>query len=160
MVRRDQRAHLSLVVEGVTHPEGLDRLLERLHEAVERRPLDEDPRSRTAILARVAEYGERRRRGGPVEIGIRKDDVRRLATKLQRHALDLLRGEGADAFADLGRPGEGYLGDIRVLDQPFADHPAGADQDVQNPFREARLERYAAELDRGQGGQTGRLQDD
>ena len=53
---RDQRAHLGRLVERVADPDRLDVLLERLHERVERRALDEDARARAAVLAGVAEH--------------------------------------------------------------------------------------------------------
>ena len=62
---RDQRAHLGGLVERVADPDRLDRLLEHLHEAVERRALDEDARARAAVLAGVAEHRARRGRPRP-----------------------------------------------------------------------------------------------
>ena len=122
--------------------------------------LDEDARAGAAVLAGVAEDGERRRGGGLLEVGVREDDVGRLAAELERHALDRLGRELADAASDLRRAGEGDLGDVRMLDDPLPDDTAGAVDDVQDALRDPRLERELAELDRGERGQLGGLQDD
>ncbi len=160
LVGRDERAHLGLVVERVTDLERLDGLLKRLHEAIERGPFDEDARPRAAVLARVAEHSKGRRRGGLFEIGVGENHVHGLAAQLQRHALDGLRGKRADSLADLGRARERNLGDVGVLDEPLANDAAGAHQDVQDPFGQARLERDTPQFDRGQRRQPGRLEDD
>ena len=107
------------LVERVADPHRLDRALERLHEVVDRRALDQDPRARAAVLAGVAEHRQRRRRGGRLEVGVGEDDVGRLAAQLERHPLDRRRGARGDPAADLGRAGEGDLGDVGVLDQPL-----------------------------------------
>ena len=57
---------------------------------------------------------------GRLEVGVGEDHVRRLAAELERHPLDRLRGAGGDPAADLGRAGEGDLGDVGVLDQALA----------------------------------------
>src|SRR2546425_473131 len=80
--------------------------------AIGSRLLDEDPRPRTAVLSGVAEDGQRRCRGGGLEIGVGEDHVRRLAAELERDALDGLRGERTNAPTDLGRSGEGDLRDV------------------------------------------------
>ena len=50
---------------------------QQLGEAVVGAPLDEDARARAAVLAGVVEDGVRRRRGGPLQVGVGEDDVRR-----------------------------------------------------------------------------------
>ena len=132
----------------------------RREEVFEGAALDEDPRARAAVLAGVAEDRHRRRRGGRLDVGVGEDDVGRLAAQLQRHPLDRLRGAGGDPAADLGRAGEGDLGDVGVLDQPpAADAPRPGD-DVQHALRQPRLERDLLQLERGQRRQLGRLEDD
>ena len=120
---RDQRAHLGRLVERVADLDRLDRLLERLHERVERRALDEDARARAAVLPGVAEHCRRRGGGGGLDVGVGEHDVGGLAAELERHALDRLRGARGDRAPDLGRAGERDLGDVGVLDEPL---PAGA----------------------------------
>src|SRR6266704_100862 len=58
--RADQRAHLGLVVGRVGDDHPGDGRLEQLHEPVVRASLDEDPRTRAAVLTRVVERGVRR----------------------------------------------------------------------------------------------------
>ena len=84
------------------------------------RALDEDPRARAAVLAGVAEHGHRRRGGGRLDVGVGEDDVRGLAAELERDALDRVGRARGDPAADLGRAGEGDLGDVGVLDQAVA----------------------------------------
>ena len=79
----------------------------------------EDPRARAAVLAGVAEHRQRRRRRGPLEVGVGEDDVRALAAQLERDALDRRRRAGRDRAPDLGRAGEGDLGHVGVLDEPL-----------------------------------------
>src|SRR5439155_22725132 len=85
------------------------RLDEQLREPVVGRPLDEDPRTGAAVLARVVEDRVRRGRSGALEIGVGEDHVRGLAAELEGDALD--RGGRAlhDALPDLGRAGEADL---------------------------------------------------
>jgi hypothetical protein len=52
----DERAHLRLVVERIAHAQRADGLLQRLHEAVQRAALHEDPRARAAVLPGIAEH--------------------------------------------------------------------------------------------------------
>ena len=135
---RDQRAHLGRLVERVADLDRLDRLLERLHERVERRALDEDARARAAVLAGVAEHRARRGRRGGLDVGVGEHDVGGLAAQLERHALDRLRGARGDRPPDLGRAGERDLGDVGVLDEPLPAGAPGAGDDVDDALRDAR----------------------
>ncbi len=138
----------------------LDRCLHQLEEAVQHRALDEDPRARAAVLAGVAEDGAGRARCRGLEVGVGEDHVRRLTAELERHALDRLRGARGDPAADLGRPSEGDLGDVRVGDEPLATLATGPGDDVEHALREAALDGEPFELERAQRGQLGRLEDD
>ena len=86
--RRDQRAHLGRLVGRVADLHAAGRVDEQLEEAVVGGALDEDPRARAAVLAGVVEDGVGRGRGGLLQVGVREDDVRRLAAELERDALD------------------------------------------------------------------------
>ena len=138
LLGRDQRPHLRRLVERIAHPHRLNRPLERLQEAVDDRPLDQDPRARAAVLARVAEHGRRRRRGRSLEIGVGEHDVRRLAPQLQGDPLDRRRGPRGDPAPHLGRAGEGDLGHVGVLHQPPAADAARPGDHVQDALAEAR----------------------
>ena len=84
-------------------------------------------------------------RGGLLQVGVGEDDVGRLAAELERDALDRRGGARHDPLPDLGRAGEADLGDVRMLDEPLADDRSLADDDVQDAFRDAGLERELAE---------------
>ena len=160
MVCGDERPHLGLFVERVADTQRLDRFLESLHEPIDSRTLDQDAGAGAAVLARVAENGHRRGRGGLFDVGVREHDVGRLPAELERHPLDRLRGQRTDPFADIGRAGERDLGHVGVLDQPFAHRPACADDDVEHALRYARLQRQAFQLQRGERRQSRGLEDD
>src|SRR5207247_6020024 len=67
LVGGDERPHMRRVVERVSNAQRHDLALERLEEGLDRRALDEYARAGAAVLARVAEDGERRRGGGLLE---------------------------------------------------------------------------------------------
>ena len=157
---RDERAHLGRVVLRVADAHVARRLDEQLGEAVVDGALDEDPRPRAAVLARVVEHGVRRGGGGLLEVGVGEDDVGRLAAELERDALDRPGRAAHHLLPDLGRAGEADLGDVGVLDQPLPDDRALADDDVDDALGEAGLEREVAEPDRGQRRELGRLEHD
>ena len=115
---------------------------------------------RAAVLAGVREDRERRRLGRRVEVRVGEDDVRGLAAELERDPLDRLRGPGRDRAPDLGRAGEGDLGDVGVLYQPPAAFRAGSGDDVEHALGEPGVEGDPLELERGQRRQLGRLEHD
>ena len=84
------------------------------------------------------EYG--RRRGGLLEVGVLEDHVRRLASELERHALDRSSRALHDEASDLGRPREGDLRDVRVLDEALPDDRALADEHVDDAVGDPGLE--------------------
>src|SRR5829696_5116962 len=160
LVLRYQRTHLRGLVERVPHPDGLDGLLEHLHEAVECRALDEDAGARAAVLAGVAEHGARRGGRRLLEVGVRVDHVRRLAAQLERYALDRPGGAGRDAAPDLGRAGKRDLRHVLVLHEPLPADRAGPGDHVHYSVGDAGLERDPLELDRGEWRELRRLEHD
>ena len=62
----------------------------RDEELVVRRPLDQDPRARAAVLAGVVEDGVRRAGGRRGDVGVGEDDVGALAAELEGHPLHLV----------------------------------------------------------------------
>ncbi|HVH11968.1 MAG TPA: aldehyde dehydrogenase family protein, partial [Longimicrobium sp.] len=82
-----------------------------------------------------------------------EDDEGRLAAQLQRQLLARAGGRGADDLADLGRAGEGDLGDVGVADDLLANLAVAGD-DVDHAGRQADL---LADIGEGQGGQRGPL---
>src|SRR5438067_12768048 len=81
LLGRDQRAHLRRLVERVADAKLPHRAFEQLQEPLDSGALDEDARPGAAVLARVPEDGERRGCRGPLEVRVREDDIRRLATE-------------------------------------------------------------------------------
>ena len=72
-----------------------------------------------------------------IEIGIIKNDVRRLPAELQRDVLDAARGELVDVFAGSVAAGERDFGNIGMRDQRFADFTAISRDDVDHARRKA-----------------------
>ena len=119
LVGGDQRPHLRSTRRAGRRPRSRSTaLLERRHELVHRRALDQDPRARAAVLAGVAEdraaapprrppRGRRRRRSTFADLPPSSSVTR----------LIVCGGARGDPAADLGRAGEGDLGDVGVLDQ-------------------------------------------
>ena len=70
------------------------------------------------------------------------------------------RSARGDPPPDLGRAGEGDLGDVGVLDQALPADGARPGDDVEHALRQTGLERDPLELERRQRGQLGRLEDD
>ena len=121
--------------------------------------MDVEPRRGGAVLAAVGERADDRALGGGLQVGVVEDDERRLAAELHVHALDGLGGVAhhrapvrVEPVTEISpRPGGG-----RARRPPRA----GAGDDVEDPGREAGLEREAAEHQRGQRRQLGGLEDD
>ena len=61
---------------------------------------------------------------------------------------------------DLGRPGEGDLGHVGVLDQAGADHRALAHHHLEHALGDSGVEGQLGQADRGQRGDLGRLDHD
>src|ERR1041384_1657264 len=92
--------------------------------------LVERARAREPALARVADHRVGRGRGGALEVGVGKDDIRRLAAELERDALDRPRCAAHHLLSDLGRAGEADLRDVGMLDQPLSDDGSLSGHDV------------------------------
>ena len=99
MGARDQRADLGARIERVAHHQRLGSGGERLDEGVVNRRLHQDPAARAAILPGVAVHREQRFLHAAREIGVREHDARRLASQLERRALDVGGGEPEDLGA-------------------------------------------------------------
>ena len=89
MRRRDDRPELGLGIQGLADLHRFGLRDERLGEALDHRSLDEDPGPADADLAGVPEGPEGAPEDGRVEVGVGEDEVRVLATELERDALDL-----------------------------------------------------------------------
>ncbi len=85
-----------------------------MREGVVNAILHQQPVGADAGLAGVAVLRSHRALDGGVEIGIVEHDERRVATELQRHALERRRALRRQHAADLGRAGEGHLAYQRI----------------------------------------------
>src|SRR5205807_134844 len=115
--RRDERAHLRLGIERIADANLLGEVGEARDELVVERGLDEHAGARlTALSSGVVDRPDRAR-DRVVEVRVREDEVRALATKLEGEPLDRLRAEPHDLAARLRRAGERNLVDAGVLDE-------------------------------------------
>ncbi len=149
-----------VLVERIADSEVLDRRLHQGEEVVEDALFDKDARAGAAVLPGVAEDGDGGLARGPLQVGVGEDDVGGLAAKLQRHPLYGARGAFRDPLPHLGRAGEGHLRDVGVLDEAPPDLAPGTDEDVDDAVWYAGLPGYALELDRREGRELGRLEDE
>src|SRR5579863_3020266 len=122
LLARNQRPDRALLIEGIAHRDALAEIRELAHHFVVTLALHENPRARAADLPRVEEHAHHRGRHGLIEIGVREDDVRRLAAEFQRDLFQISGGGLQDDLADFGRTGEGHLVDRGML----GDRAAGA----------------------------------
>ena len=93
---------MGLVVCGIADDELLGGGDKTFDEAIKNRTFDKNAAAGAAILACVGKDAHRCGRGGLVDVGIGKDNVRRLATKFEGYTLQVVRGEFHDARADGG----------------------------------------------------------
>jgi hypothetical protein len=81
---------------------------------VDPRALDEQPRAGAARLALVEEHRIACRRDRALEVGVGEDDVRRLATQLQRDTLEVAGRLDNDLTPHLRRARERDLVHVRM----------------------------------------------
>ncbi len=122
--------------------------------------MQEEPRARGAALTGVGENGEERAIDRFLQIGIREDDVRTLATELERDLLDRSRGRSHDLAASFGFPGERDLFHQGMRSQRFPEFFAGSGDDIEHAGRNSRLERDLTQNQGRQWGGAGRLEHD
>src|SRR5215212_11358594 len=156
----DERAHVGRLVEWVADAEALDRRLHEGEEVVEDAPLNEDARAGATVLPGVAEDGDGRARGSLLQVGVGKDDVRGLAAEFEGDPLYGAGGALGDLLPHLGRAGEGYLRNVRMLDEALPDFTSRSDHHVDDALRNACIARYALELDGGKGREPSWLEDE
>jgi ParB family chromosome partitioning protein len=141
----DERADLRLIARRIADDDRFSRGDEAGDEFIVRLALHEHAAARTAILPGVGENAHRRLRRGFLQVGVREDDVRRLAPQLEADAFDVAGGELHDARADLGRAGEGDFSHERMRNEGFADFAARARQYLKRARRKPRLVRDRGE---------------
>ena len=135
----DHRADLGTGVRSANgqllHPDS-----ESLGELLDDRGVDVEPIRRGAGLAAVAELGGHGAVDGSVEIGVGRDDERRVATQLHRTVDDAFGGLAQQQSTDTGGAGERDLADPAVI-EPRADHGGGigGGDDVDDAVGNSRL---------------------
>ena len=123
----------------------LARATRRFDELVVGAALDEQARARRTGLPSVLEDGVGRSCRGEVEVGVGKDDVRRLAAELHHDRNDVLGGKLGDVHADLNRSGERQLIDIGMTRQSDPSLGASSGNDVDDARRQPAREADFAE---------------
>jgi tetratricopeptide (TPR) repeat protein len=108
------------------------------------------PGRRGAVLAGVEIAGARDAFGRRGYVGVIEDDYRGLATQLQVHALEVVRGRPGDFHAGPHRAGDGHHGRDLVRDQLTAGVPVAADH-----VEHARRQELRGDLRHQQGGRRG-----
>src|SRR5256885_2152989 len=144
----EHRIHLLLGDDG-THPRGLVHRvahLEGFHLVGELRQqrvvdllLDEESRARGTHLALVVEDAGQRALDRRVHVGVREDDVRRLAAELERQALERSRGLAHDLLADLRGARERDLVHARIAHERHPGLGARARDHVEHALGEPGL---------------------
>src|SRR5215207_3314817 len=144
VTRREHRADRGLGVERVAHLHRCRRGGDGIDDVVVARPRGEDAGLRDARLAVVHDRVRHESGDGRLEVGVVEDDRGRLATELERAALELLTADGTDlATRDTGA-GEGDLVGVGVAHQVLA-HLAVGLHDVEHAGREPGLLRDLGE---------------
>src|SRR5688500_6430991 len=152
---------LPVVDDGAEPRGGIERLAwsdrpaevcDPLDELLADAPMDDEPRARVAGLARVVEDPPPDRGRGRLEVAdIRQDELRTLATELERDGLDVrLADRAQQRLPDLRGAREGDLVDCWMAGEGRAEHGTRARDHVEHAIRETRLGR---ELRESQGGE-------
>src|SRR5580700_4616170 len=134
---RDERAKLGLGIETMSDTDLRGTVGNTLHQPIKHALMGIEPRAGGAALPHVEEDRARRAADRDIHVGIGKDDRRRLAAELERDFFQIAGRGLDDQFADLGRPGEGDLVDIRMGRERCPGSLAEPGQDVDDAVREA-----------------------
>src|SRR5438874_2283364 len=159
LLLRVDRADVGVLVERIADSQRREPALQLLDDGLVDRLLHEETRARAAHVPLVEVDAVDDSLDGLIERRVVEDDVRGLASELERQ---LLAGAGKLALerpADLCRPGEGDLVDIVGLDDRGAGSTVARD-DVDDAGRQLRLTQDVAEQERAERRRLGRLQDD
>ncbi|CAB4584385.1 unannotated protein [freshwater metagenome] len=160
VLRVNKWANLGRILCRVTDDHPLDRGFELFHEFIEDRLLNKDSTACTAVLAGVFKHRIRGCRCGLVNVGIRKNYIRALASEFECHTFDLVGCSSHDALAHLGRAREYNLANIRVRDEPFADNASLSGENLEQPVGQASFTTELGESEARQRRPFGRLEDD
>ena len=99
--------------------------------------MDDQPPGGGAALAGGAHRREDDRRHRQIEIGVRRHDDGVVAAEFEDGAAEPAGDGGGDPPSRPGRAGERDQRNIAIVQQQFADRPAAADDEVEQPLRQA-----------------------
>ena len=134
----DQGPEIGLRVEPVTKLQRVRVSGDPLHHAVVDVLVDVEPRTGGVGLAAVQQHRLGDAGNGALQVRVREDEDRALATQLEAHALKVARCRPRDRLAGRGAAGEADLVDVRVIDQGRARGPV-AGHDVEDAIGQAGL---------------------
>src|SRR5919198_1516234 len=121
VLRRDQGADLRLGVQRIADLQPLRRVAEAVDELVVEGCLDEDARPRLAALTGRVVNRPDRARDRILEVRVREDEIRALASELEDQPLDRVRRHSHHLAAGGGRAGERDLVDPGMAHEVRAD---------------------------------------
>src|SRR5216683_4740879 len=160
LLARNQRSDRALLIEGIAHGDALAEICQLTHHLVVLVALHENPRARAAYLTRIEEHAHHRGGHGLIEVGVRENDIRRLAAEFQRNLLEVSGGGLEDDLADLRRTGEGDLVDFGMLGDRTAGARSEAGDDVEDTLGQPGFHDQLTEAKGRQRSLLGRLEDD
>ena len=158
--RIGQRAQRGAAFQAVADLGALGHRDECVDEGLAHVVVHQEARRRDAHLAGVAQLGAAGHLGGLGDVGVGRDDHRRVAAELHRHALHVLAGQRGELLADHRGAGEGDLADHRVRDQVLRDLGRVAVDQVDHAGRHAGIGKGADQFGRRRRRFLGRLDDD
>ena len=146
----DQRAHLGFALERRAELDLLRLLGHRLDELLVDRLLHQDAAAGRADFALIDEDAEERAVDGGFEIGVGKENVRRLAAEFERDALHRVGGLLDDDLAHGGAAGECDLVDVGMLHERGAAGLAETGNNVDHARRQAAVGEMFRKFERGE----------
>ncbi len=135
----DERADMGAILRRIADPRLHADAPGDFHDLVIGAALDEHACRGITGLAGIVEAFENAGGHPLLDIGIGKDDVRRLSAEFERNALDRIGGVLADGDTRPRRTGEGHHVDVLVLRQRSPGMDAVAIDEVEDAGRKARL---------------------
>ena len=160
MIRRHERAEPRLRIERIADRQLGELRLRELDDLGLPRARHQHPRPRRARLPGVLHAVVDARRNRLVERRVVQHDERRLAAKLEGHALDAFARQRGDTAAGLQRSGEAHHVHIGMPDDRLADDATRAADDVEDAGGKTDLVRRVREHQRAERRQLRRLEDD
>ncbi len=156
----DQGAKIHVAVDAVTDGHFVDPLGKLFTEGIGHFLMHENPVGTNTGLAATAEFVGDKIVCRSVQIGVVKDNERRVAAQLQSQFLDLIRRVDNQLATHFSGAGEAEHGHIRAFAQNLADHAGLAHHQVDHAVGYVGVLVHQAEQgNHGERGFTGRLDD-